>query len=137
MRQTAGFSLLEVTVTLSIFAIVVVLAMPSYQHVLVKVRRTEALTTLMNLSSTLERLYIKQGNYKDAKFSQLIRAKLLSTKYYHFSLSFPKDHQYMLKATPQNTQAMQDGSCGILSMDNTGKKTVSGTLDWRKCWNES
>ena len=68
----------------------------------------------------------------------LVVRKILLNKYdnefYKFTISYPNEHEYILKATPIGKQARFDAICGALIVDYMGHKSISGGGDVRHCW---
>jgi type IV pilus assembly protein PilE len=61
----AGFTLVELMVTIVIGTILLSIAVPSYQSQIRKSRRTEAKTAMLDLASREERLFSTTNNYSD------------------------------------------------------------------------
>src|SRR3954466_15994752 len=65
-RRMAGFTLIELMVTLVVAAILISIAVPSYQTQVRKSRRTEARNAVMDLAAREERYYSVNNAYTDA-----------------------------------------------------------------------
>lgn len=63
-RQTAGFTLIEVMVTVVILALLAAAALPVYSGQMKKGRLTEAAGALQENAQFLERHYMKHGQYR-------------------------------------------------------------------------
>jgi type IV pilus assembly protein PilE len=61
--REAGFTLVELMVTIVIGTILLSIAIPSYQSQMRKSRRTEAKTAILDLASREERLFSTTNNY--------------------------------------------------------------------------
>jgi len=62
-RRVAGFTLIELMVTLVVAAILISIAVPSYQSQVRKSRRTEARNAVMDLAAREERYYSVNNAY--------------------------------------------------------------------------
>jgi type IV pilus assembly protein PilE len=61
--ESSGFSLLELMITVGILSILAAIAIPSYQHYVLKSHRTDAKTALFNLASMEERFFSTSSTY--------------------------------------------------------------------------
>lgn len=62
-RSESGFTLIELMITVAIIGILAAIAYPSYQDSVVKGRRAEGRTALLNLLQQQERYYTQNGSY--------------------------------------------------------------------------
>lgn len=62
-RRQAGFTLVELMVTIAIGAILMTIAVPTYQYEMRKSRRTEAKNTALDAAVREERFYATQNQY--------------------------------------------------------------------------
>lgn len=58
-----GYSLIELLTVLAVVAVLTTLAVPSYQHVVSKVRRAEGRTALLRLMQQQEQIYTQRMRY--------------------------------------------------------------------------
>jgi type IV pilus assembly protein PilE len=145
--REAGFTLIELMVTIVIGAILVTIAVPSYTSQVRKSRRTDAKTALLDLATREER-YSSLNNaytnvsaslgYGTAGFPQSV-----GSGYYTISVAPPTAAAagvaaaFTATATAVGTQT-KDTQCQIFSIDSTGKQhaTDSGGNDaTTTCWN--
>lgn len=144
MQRRAGFTLIELMVTIAIVAILAAIAIPMFGEQMSKGRRSEAMSTLTNLQLKQERWRSNHGTY--ATFDELNGSAAASTAFnaaqdnYDFSVSDNTGTDVVLTATPKNAQA--GDRCGnfLLRIDNDNNSTPSGVLDKTtstgatRCW---
>jgi type IV pilus assembly protein PilE len=136
---SAGFTLLELLIVVTIVGILASLAWPTYLEQVRTARRADAQVALLELAQFMERYYTANGRYRDAAgqspglpFNGTPRDG--STLYYDlgFQAGSVADDRYTLEATPRG--AMADDVCGRLRMAHTGARTSSGSLPGGECW---
>ncbi len=140
IQNQAGFTLVELMIVVAIVALLVTIAVPSYNQYMEDVRREDGRETLLKTAQLLERCYTTHGSYTDSSCN----------------VSFPRDSEdgfyripqagnnaamtlasnsYTIVAEPQAGHA--DDECGQLTLANTGAKGLNGaesgiTVD--DCW---
>ena len=131
-RPMAGFTLLELMVTVAIIAIVMAIGYPSYQQYLTDSRRTDAQNALLAFATAMERYRTDNGSYAGAQngtgFPNPPEATVFpsqtpidsSDKFYNLTLQAADANGYTLRATPINSSA-QNGD-GFLELTSTGFK---------------
>src|SRR5690625_6234539 len=67
-NSSRGFSLVELLVAVLIVAILMAVAIPSYQKHVVKTKRAEATANLMSTAQALERCYSRNSGYISATY---------------------------------------------------------------------
>jgi type IV pilus assembly protein PilE len=117
-----GFSLIEMIVVLAILAVLVTLAMPSYQASLRKARRVEGKFFLHALMMAEERYHGNFNRYtSDLGPKGLAQPEVsLPRGYYTVSrLDLELSAQFIrIAVSPQGVQS--DDPCGELTLDSTG-----------------
>jgi len=143
-RKTAGFSLTELMVALAIIGILASVALPSYQANVRKTYRQSAKAVLLQVvlrqdqfmannksyATTLTALGYDDNSYyvdENGAYSTGANASYLVAINNATAVSFD------ISATPQNNQ-VKDTLCSTLTINSTGLKTVSGSLDAGDCW---
>ena len=61
--RSAGFSLIELMVTVAVVAIIAAVALPSYRQYILRANRADATTALLRLAGNQERFYIQNNTY--------------------------------------------------------------------------
>ena len=122
MSTKQAFTLLELTISMAIIAMLVTLAIPQYTHHKAKVHRAEAKLTLLHLSSRMETYYETHHTYEKAKLQDLIDQTALPD--YALSLSNLSPSTYTLLARSVGRQKNQDPTCAVLVLNQLGEKGI-------------
>lgn len=128
-----GFSLLELIMALMVFSIVAIIAVPTYQQLLYKSRRTDGQTSLINLQLAQEQFRANCLQYAtklaspsscNADGHYTLSASAISPNhYYQLSIQSATSTRYILTATATSAQ-IGDINCQTLSIDQSGAKTA-------------
>jgi type IV pilus assembly protein PilE len=135
-----GVTLLEILVVLLLVAVIAALALPSYRQHLVRVNRSAATTMLYEIAAAEERFYLRHGSYTGDLTSAaplgLGLAVGHSSSRYAFSVALAADGQtFIASATPTREGGQDsDGECLVYSIDQRGRRAVSGSRDPAFCW---
>ena len=144
MNYQKGFTLIEVMIVAAIIAILASVAYPSYQDSVIKTKRAEARTALMQIMQQQERYY-SQNN----KYIEFSKANPNNFKWYSGESAAGSSYEIdavactddtitncvLLTATPGTTNVSAgyaDTKCGNLMLTSTGVKSASGTAT--NCW---
>jgi type IV pilus assembly protein PilE len=137
-----GFTLVELMVTVAVVAILAALAVPSYSSYVVRSKRAEAKTVILQAAQFMERNYTQAGCYN----SQIScaptpgAATVLPPTLSQSPTTGLANYTIALAATPQSftltaapcgatsgtCAGFTDPDCGSLSLDNAGTKGASG-----------
>lgn len=122
MKNTRGFTLLELMVVVVIIAILAAIAYPSYARYAFRARRADAQNLLMHIATAQERFYSTYNKYTDNLPALGYDDTPTSENgYYTAGVQIAdKGQGFTATATPQGVQASD--ACGALSIDNTGDK---------------
>lgn len=153
-RQRAGFTLIEVMITVAVVGILVAIAIPSYEFAIRKARRAEARTALMQMMQLQERYFSVKGVYLPFDRSQILGAAAGSTltRFKWYSADGPANSHYELDGASSCTggaattcirlRAVQssanvvmftDPQCGNYALQSDGKRDNDGP-DQTGCW---
>lgn len=127
IRTSRGFTLMELMIAVVIVGILAAIAYPSYTDHMMKTRRSDGQSALMNLSSFLESYYTDNNTYTGATLAGLGLTATSPSGYYTISISAIAATSYTLRATPTGAQATD--TCGALTLTNTNVKGPSTS-----CW---
>ncbi len=150
-RRQAGFTLIELMIVVAIVGILATIAYPSYRDSVLKGRRAEARTALLELMQQQERYMTQRGVY--VRFATPGDATA-GTTFKVYSGDSRADAKYLLSAntcpavtsggSPQPltdciqvmaTPQMADPVVNVLTLTSTGAKDCTGTTTNKKlCW---
>ena len=124
-NKSRSITSLELIVVILIVAILVSLALPSYQQYSLRSHRSEGLDALVSTAMLMERNRLINRQYT------AIQPKLTRSGYYQVTVGV-SDHggAYLLTAIPQEGQ--HQDNCGRLGLDSLSQQTAEG--DAAKCW---
>lgn len=128
--RSAGFTLVELMVTVAIMAIIAMLAVPSYMESVTNSRRADGQIALNMVAQQLERCFTQFGSY-DNDDCDLDLPRNSPEGFYSVD-GVVAATSYTLSAEPQGAQT-RDTRCGELSLTNTGTRSADGTAP-EKCW---
>lgn len=136
-RLSRGFTLLELMVVVAIVAILVGIAVPTYQDSVRKSRRGQAKSDLAEAAQAMERYYTANNTYVGANLSTIYNNPPQSPKTgtAHYAISFDgavTANSFRLQAVPSTTTGQNKDKCGTMSLSNTG---VKGPTTPEECWN--
>ncbi len=132
ITMSAGFSLIELMITVAIVGIVSAIAYPSYQQYLIDSHRTDAQNALLAFATTMERYRTDNNTYDNAQSGTGYPNPPKTTvfpsqtpidsgdKYYNLTINSADNSGYTLRATPIGGSA-QDGD-GYLQLNSVGIK---------------
>ncbi|MEL0617763.1 type IV pilin protein [Cobetia marina] len=153
-RSQGGFGLMELMIAVAIIGILAAIAYPSYQDQVERSRRTDAITSLLALAQTQERIMATCGEYATASVTTatdcddalglggdgigLGQADTASEEsFYTLAVAGDAD-SYTLTATATGSQA-NDEDCATFTLTELGIKGAavladSEGTDSSNCW---
>lgn len=137
--KQSGFSLMELLVALVITAILVAVALPSYQNHMRSTKRAVASSCLVELAQFMERNYTANMVYNQNNGAATVlpatSCRQTLSDSYTFNLS-AEAQLYTLSAVPKGAQT-SDSSCGTLTLNQAGVRAAngdSGDAKVKSCW---
>ncbi|WP_372865304.1 type IV pilin protein [Spongiibacter sp.] len=130
----AGFTLIELMITVAIIAILAAVALPSYQNYVVRANRTAAANFVMEVANMQERYYLDKRQY--AADMTALGAAMPTEISDSYTITTTANNlatppSYSISAAPKAGQASSD-SCGTLTLNSKGEKGhASGAT---RCW---
>jgi type IV pilus assembly protein PilE len=131
----AGFTLIELMITVAIIAILAAIAMASYNWAMIKGRRAAAVSCLQQDAQFMERYYTTNMTYnKNSSVPAPALCDGVSATFYAIAFDgTPDATTFKIKATPTSKQ--NDTLCGALTINQQGVRTESGTAtSATQCW---
>lgn len=142
-ENEAGFTLVELMVTVAIIGILAAIAYPSYTQYVLRANRAEARSMLLENAQFLERNFTTANRYDQDSAgnaignSQLPRqtSPVNGAAKYNISFDAIASQTFTLKAVP--TGSMTGDACGDFTLTNTGLQGAAGQTSGSvvaDCW---
>lgn len=123
MNKIAGFTLMELLVTIAIIGILASIAYPAYQSYLLNARRGEARIELIKAQLKQTSLHILNPSYSDDER----KLGLTNSDYYIFEVISASFTTYSIQAVARGSQ-IQDSGCTTIKVDQDNHFTPAN------CW---
>jgi len=140
--QTAGFTLVELMITVVIASVLLAIAIPSYRSSVLKSRRTDARNAVLDLAAREQRYYSLQNTFTNLPlnlgYSTDPRATFpmnVGSNYYSVDITTTAS-TFNVTATAINSQTA-DSQCQKFTVTDTGSRTAldsGGADDTSTCW---
>jgi type IV pilus assembly protein PilE len=130
-HTSQGFTLIELLIALACVGALASLAWPSYQSLVLRSKRAQARTSLLQAAHWFERAASANGSYPLAAD---VPTSVLQVEGANYKITVTSTSQsYTLSATPLGTQTMD--TCGILTINHLGVRSVQGASQTAaQCW---
>ena len=134
-RRVRGFTLIELMITVAILGIILAIALPSYSAYIRKSRRADAMASLSQAQTNLERCYAANFTYAEPPCAAPPAAS--SKGYYAIARVSPASSAttYTLTATATGAQAA-DTTCASMSIDQANQMSAldAAAVAQPSCW---
>lgn len=134
IRNTSGFSLIELIIVIGIVIIFISIAVPSYNEYVFKSNRSDAITTLLNLHLAQERWRAQNASYTPSLEDIWIAGSNKSSQgFYELSIDVGKtnNNEFLITATALGSQA-NDEKCKVFRITQNGADKT--TPEKSQCW---
>jgi type IV pilus assembly protein PilE len=127
-RRAAGFTLIELMVTIAIATMLIAIGGPAYQTQVRKARRVDAKTAILDMAGREERLFSTTNTYSADPAALGYTGPfpvVIGGQYYNLTVSAPvpaagAPPTYLVTATAINSQ-VKDIQCTSFTVDQTGQ----------------
>lgn len=121
--KNAGFTLIEIMITVAIIGILAAIALPSYQEYIAKSRRAEATTVMLEAGQYMRRYYSANDSFTTTLPSGLTNIpRDQSTNQNYKVAATVNTTSFTITATVQSTGPMANDKCGTYSFTSQGAK---------------
>jgi type IV pilus assembly protein PilE len=144
-RDSGGFTLIELMITVAIIAILAAIAFPSYIQYITRSNRAAAEGYMLEVTSLQQRYLLDARTYAGPVCPNVTTAGMTAlgasppptvSANYSISTCSPTAITFTVTATPIGSQLARDSKCGTLSIDQTGTKSVTGSAGTATCWQQ-
>lgn len=133
-NTAAGFTLIELMVTVAIVSILAMVALPSYNEYVMRSRRSDAKAALLKVQIAQEKFRANNTSY--GTLAQIGLPATSPDLYYSIAVTNPTAANYLSTATPTGKQT--GDNCGTFAVDKDGKAISSSvqttTAKVQECW---
>ena len=133
-KNSRGFTLIELMITVAIVGILAAIAYPSYVDQIRKGRRADAQAALMNLASRQQQMLLDTRSYGATLAALNVGVPASVTNFYTIAVDAPAPTAaapvptFTVTATPSGPQVPD--RCGAMVINQTGAKTAASASCW-------
>ena len=132
--HSRGFTLMELMIVVALIGIITAVAFGNYGESVLKSKRTDARTALMNTSTSLEKCKTIYGVYNNANCSIGNGDSLDSPEGEYTVAVATTATTYTLTASPSAGSSQQkDNDCTTIVLNHLGQQTATGA-NTKDCW---
>ncbi|HVS25029.1 MAG TPA: type IV pilin protein [Gammaproteobacteria bacterium] len=139
-RRVAGFTLIEIVVTLSIIGLLAAIAYPSFMSSVRRGNHTDAQAAITRLTNNLERFFATNGTYTTdvTQLGFVLVAGVAYSEKGHYSLTVAAGpsgigSSYVVTTTAKaGDMQAGDTGCTVLTLDSLGVRTPNPNAT--NCW---
>lgn len=135
-RASAGFTIIEMLITVAVIAIVAAIGYPSYTKYLARGNRSAAESFMLEVASRQERYLVDARQYASdlTALGMSVPSSVSSNYTVTITDVASSPAAYTVKAVPTGGQATIDVACGTLTITAAGVKDATGTSGAATCW---
>ena len=135
-KSHPGFTLIELMIVVAIVGIVAAIAYPSYIQYVIRSNRSAAESFSLAVANKQEQYILDARQYATSVSALNLTTPSEVSRNYAITITgvTTTPPAYTITATPNSTQSSRDSKCKILTINQAGQKTVSGTGTVADCW---
>ena len=133
IKKTAGFTLIELMITVAVIGILAAIALPSYNQYIARAKRAEARAAILQAEGWLERFYTENNQYTNNSPADNANS-VFSSKYSSVPNSGAANYSVTLVVTTQSFTittsplgSMTGDKCGSYIKNSVGSLAIGGS----------